>query len=153
MYARFSRFVEKTKTKNQNKNSNLLSVNWTIQFLGDPGRIIARVPRSSLSLSLGLARGFIGFRGRAAPSFFQVAARSREVASSSIIRLRPSHLTNVSVRFHIAASFLVPSPWILDSSRISHSYTLSLFLSLESGKDDVQACVQTIFRSLSFLDS
>lgn len=84
----------------------------------------------SLSLSLGLARGFIGFRGRAAPSFFQVAARSREVASSSIIRLRPSHLTNVSVRFHIAASFLVPSPWILDSSRISHSYTLSLFLSL-----------------------
>lgn len=146
MYVRFSRFVEKTKTKNQNKNSNLLSVNWTIQFLGDPGRIIARVPRSSLSLSLDLARGFIGFRGRAAPSFFQVAARSREVASSSIIRLRPSHLTNVSVRFHIAASFL-------DSSRISHSYTLSLFLSLESGKDDVQACVQTIFRSLSFLDS
>ena len=88
--------------------ANLLSVNWTIQFPGSGenncSRPSSKIESLSLYISLRwLARGFIGFRGRAAPSFFQVAARSREVASSSIIRLRPSHLTNVSVRFHIAA--------------------------------------------------
>lgn len=82
-----------------------LSLNWTIQFLG---RIIAQVPRSSLSLFLAGTR-FYWIPRAALSSFFQVAARSREVASSSIIR--PSHLTNVSVRFHIARNrgFLVLS--------------------------------------------
>ena len=123
--------------------ANLLSVNWTIQFPGSGenncSRPSSKIESLSLYISLRwLARGFIGFRGRAAPSFFQVAARSREVASSSIIRLRPSHLTNVSVRFHIAAfsSFsLSVDPRFLED----FSFSFPLSLSLVSGKDDVQA--------------
>lgn len=59
--------------------ANLLSVNWTIQFPGSGenncSRPSSKIESLSLYISLRwLACGFIGFRGRAAPSFFQVAA-------------------------------------------------------------------------------
>ena len=66
-------------------------------------------------------------------SFSRLPADGGEAtASSSIIRLRrhPSHLTNVSVRFHIAAVFLLFEPFDLSRTEVLLSYFF--FFSLSS---------------------